>query len=297
MTGLVLELQSDALNPEVAVDDLLRKALVVSRKLGLSEVQEWVGSELGGYATGEVPPYREIRGELKFFNPVQGRWVPAHIPHDDLADSIRKQNCFQSVGELRDLLAGNAKVLLIKFPAGAQQQLMDMFQEDMEPALHVPRQAFVKVLDAVRNKVLDWSLDLEARQILGSGLTFSPGEKQSASQIHYNTVNNIGSMTSSQIQQHSPGQQTMHVDTQGLKTFADALDAALKNLKLPAEVEQELTAEIKTLRAQIDSPKPKSNVLRVCLGSVKEILEGAAGNVLATGLLAHLAPLIGAFGS
>jgi len=36
MTGLVIELQSDALNPNVRVSDLLRKALVISKKLSVT---------------------------------------------------------------------------------------------------------------------------------------------------------------------------------------------------------------------------------------------------------------------
>ena len=39
MSGLVLELQRDALNKNVNVSDLLRKAMVVSKKLGINEMK------------------------------------------------------------------------------------------------------------------------------------------------------------------------------------------------------------------------------------------------------------------
>jgi hypothetical protein len=47
-----LELQRDALERSIAVSDLLRKALVVSRKLGIDSIQEWLNSELNGYDPG-----------------------------------------------------------------------------------------------------------------------------------------------------------------------------------------------------------------------------------------------------
>jgi hypothetical protein len=46
MSSSVLELQHDALQPDVRVIDLLRKSLVVAKKLGLGEFEEWVNAEL-----------------------------------------------------------------------------------------------------------------------------------------------------------------------------------------------------------------------------------------------------------
>jgi len=47
--SLVLELQKEALDQRVSVSHLLRKALVVVRKLKLSEFQNWIEIELNGY--------------------------------------------------------------------------------------------------------------------------------------------------------------------------------------------------------------------------------------------------------
>lgn len=40
MSGLVLELQRDSLNKDISVSDLLRKALMVSKKLAIPEIEE-----------------------------------------------------------------------------------------------------------------------------------------------------------------------------------------------------------------------------------------------------------------
>jgi hypothetical protein len=42
MPGLILELQADALDRHVRISDLLRKALVISKKLGISKIEHWI---------------------------------------------------------------------------------------------------------------------------------------------------------------------------------------------------------------------------------------------------------------
>lgn len=56
MSGLVLELQKDALNKEVSVSELLRKSLVVSKKLKITHIEEWINNELDGYNSTISPP-------------------------------------------------------------------------------------------------------------------------------------------------------------------------------------------------------------------------------------------------
>jgi hypothetical protein len=61
LTSLVLELQRDALDETKTVSSILRKALVVSRKLGVRDADEWLDRELHGYADApNVPRYRQL---------------------------------------------------------------------------------------------------------------------------------------------------------------------------------------------------------------------------------------------
>lgn len=64
-TSLVRELQREALDSNVPVTDLLRKALVVARKLGIKEFQEWIELELDGYKKGGgIPDYPVVKGTV-----------------------------------------------------------------------------------------------------------------------------------------------------------------------------------------------------------------------------------------
>lgn len=76
MNSVVVDLQREALDRNVRVPDLLRKALVISRKLNLHEFQNWIEKELNGYGQkDEVPDYREVSGQVRGWNPYRG-WIP-----------------------------------------------------------------------------------------------------------------------------------------------------------------------------------------------------------------------------
>ena len=293
MTGLVLELQREALDSSVPVGSLLRKASVISRKLDLKEVDEWIGCELGGYRDVDPPEYRKVFGELKAWNPVRG-WIPVVIPDTEMVELICSRYIPQSVFELEDLLAEGAEAPILKFPSDQQAALMQFMQANMQPALHLSRQLLLRIVQAVRDRILNLTLDWEKRGILGEGLTFSREEKANASAITYTTINHIGEMHNSQLQQHSSGSQTLNAsDAQALISLADAVKAALAQLKLGSDQQAELEADAATLRLQAGLPKPKAGIVRATLLSMKAIIEGCAGNVAATALLARIGPLLG----
>lgn len=74
MSGIVLELQKEALDETVSIESLLRKAYLVAKKLKLKDFEEWINQELNGY-DNQFPKYRSVRGEIKAWNPYYG-WIP-----------------------------------------------------------------------------------------------------------------------------------------------------------------------------------------------------------------------------
>ena len=57
--GIVIQLQREALDENVDIETLLRKAYLVARKLQLKDFEEWISSEQNGY-NGDVPDYRTV---------------------------------------------------------------------------------------------------------------------------------------------------------------------------------------------------------------------------------------------
>lgn len=203
MDSLVLELQRDALDRSIHITDLLRKALLVSRKLKIKDIEAWIYSELNGYKENLIPEYRIVYGELKAFNPYVG-WMPVTVDKQ-LDKMIRRQNVFLSVSQIESLAdkseGGN---FVIKFQSTQANMIMRLMGEQFEPALYVPTHHLIRIIDTTKTKILEFALDLEEKGVLGNGIVFSKDDQIRAQTINYNTIN-IQHMENSQIQQDSDG--------------------------------------------------------------------------------------------
>lgn len=291
MTGLVLELQADCLNSNVKVSNLLRKALVISKKLGVTEIECWINKELDGYlSTDDIPKYRTVFGEVKVWNPYRG-WQPLNFKNIEMAEQLSQREISQQVGELDSLSESDEHKLYVPFPQHTVNYLMKSISVPLQPSLMVDKTEIIGILETVRNNVLNWSLELEQKGILGEGMSFSSEEKKIAHQTSYQITNNIGHMHNSQLQQDSAGStQSLKVSESAgdLKKFVQELKNAVNSLKLQQEHTQELQEAIATLEIQINSSKPKNIIINESLHTVRNILEGTTGSIVASGLIYKL---------
>jgi hypothetical protein len=103
---------------------------------------------------------------------------------------------------------------------------------------------------------------------------------------------NIQSMVNSSIQQASPGAtQTATYnssDLKGLGTILDELTNSLSGLKLSEQSNAELRADITAINAQLVSPNPKGVIIKEAGKSIRNILEGTTGSLIAAGLATKL---------
>lgn len=300
MASLVLELQREALDSSILATDLLRKALVVARKLGIEAFKLWVESELTGYDKGlEIPIYRIISGQIKVWNPYHG-WQDFFINDPEAADILSRLPNGQPIGEIENLIKRSDKnsSFHMSYPKKTEAQLMDSMEyPPLKPALLIDGSRLSGIIEAVRNIVLNWTLKLEEDGILGEGMTFSKEEKQVASSHVYNIQNFIESMTHSQIQQDTRDSvQTMsinEIDVSKVLSVLDEIKMVVADLTLSAETKEELSAEITTVETQAKSPKPKTKIIRESLHSIRNILEGTTGSLISSGILEQLKALLG----
>jgi len=287
-SSIVLQLQQDSLDQHTAVADLLRKALVVSKKLGVREFEHWIEHELNGYPEdAEIPGYRTVRGEVKAFNPFRG-WVPVHFGDPELAEILSERQSNQSLPELEDMLRGSGEFIM-PFPPDAENKFMKAMRLPMRPMLFVHRPSLVGILNSVRNTILNWSIRLEQDGILGEGLSFTQKEVQAATGTSHNVNNFFGPIGTSNVLQGSPHATQVNVsvefDISAVRQFVERLRGALPDLNLKGDKSVELEAELRTVESQISSPRPKSSILRESLRTVRSILEGAAGGAAGQMLL------------
>lgn len=267
MSGLVLELQRDALDKNIAESSLLRKAIVVSKKLGITEIETWINQELAGYPADEdiVPAYREVSGVVRVFNRYHG-WRPLNFGNAEVGEKLSKRKISQAIGELVAIAeSDNSGNLHVPFSQHTKNLLMKTMDIPLEPILLVGGSQIHGILEAVRNEILNWGLDLETKGIIGDGMTFSTEEKVLASQVTYNVTNYIGSMQNSQLQQDSAGaSQTQNITQPELdiSAFIEELKASIHDLDLNQDDSAELEAEVLTVELQLASPKPKSIIVK-----------------------------------
>jgi hypothetical protein len=112
----------------------------------------------------------------------------------------------------------------------------------------------------------------------------------------------VQSMVGSQIQQGSHGSTQTQSQTitqnelTAIQTLVAALQAELEAIGLGADAKAEAEAELQTLKAQLQSSKPKSTIIRESLKTLRNLVEGVASNAVAAGILPLFAPLTALLG-
>lgn len=212
--GIIQELQAEIINPDADINNVLRKALLVSHKLQLKEFEKWIKNELNGYTdTDDLPIFRKnIKGKLKFFNPYRG-WCPVQFETAKYEEFMTTRCITQSVPQLLSLIRDSKGFLSMKLPPEIVRSLWkDSFIPEMETCLIFDKSVFVNIIEQVKTNLLDWVLLLEDQGISGDSVNFSISEKEKVknSKIINNYQTNIyGNLDRSQLQQGtSESQQT-----------------------------------------------------------------------------------------
>lgn len=176
MASLVLELQQDAMNHSGSIVSLLRKALVVASKLSISEVKLWAQSELSGY-DGPVPDYRKLASTLKCETDFGWRAISFEMVKPEERKRARKWltdvAMDRPIAEIEAWLApsGPPHVLWYLAPEKALELGLEF-----PTARFIPRSSLSVIPEAICNYILQWSLELEQKGILGEGMTFTTKE-------------------------------------------------------------------------------------------------------------------------
>ncbi|MGE0117812.1 MAG: hypothetical protein AB7S71_00645 [Dongiaceae bacterium] len=298
MASLVEQLQADAINPSVRVGDLLRKAKIVASKLDLPEFESWVDTELNGYPQEQpVPSYRHVYGVVICLNPFRG-WQPVNFGEKaaNISKQLSENSNYQPVSEIEDLVVrdGGSGEFHIPFGTEIAARLCQAMKIGVtQVALRVDRSGLVGILEAVRNAVLQWSLKLEKTGIVGQGLSFSESERQRAHEpsVVYqigrieNFSGNIGAVSSEAT---VTAYQTIGTPIADLRALVEQITKHVESLGLESAARERFEQTIRSLQAELDTAKPERGRISQLLRSMKSILEEAAGNIVASGILAHL---------
>lgn len=280
MESLVLELQRLAYNSQSSMTDLLRKSYVLSRKLNLTEFSRILQSEMEGYKDEDVlPAYRMIIGvPLVYGFPSKG---------------FSERGLYKPISELEyylqhEVVKEKGK-LIYTYPNEDKDGKRKIQQ------LSVEASQFYNVIDGVRNMILEWTLELEERGVLGENMTFSEKDKKLASEVTVIKNNFNGNLINSPLQQCTDNSvQILEIGTFNMEILNSILEQGkeLMNQITNEDIKAELQADLAVLETQLTSPKPKNGIIKEGLSSVRNIAEGITGSLLATGIVEKIIPLL-----
>ena len=234
MAKLVIELQKECLNTNCSFSDLCQKAYFIARKLNQDEMIEFLKKEIYGYKNlKDLPDYRYVDLIYKAFNPYHG-WIPFQIPSQGVFSRLLKGPIFLSVGEMQDFLNADDSILNSAVPLELQQELIKRSNMPFITEIKgvFSKTQLVRILDVIKNRILDWAIKLEKEGICGNDYEFTEHEKEIAKNMmviingNVNGSNIIDSMTNSSVTVNNNG-----FDFEALKQFVTKIEADLENAK------------------------------------------------------------------
>ena len=182
MNSPVLQLQALAEDPKTEILAVLLKAKSIAVKLNLLELITWVEHEINGYPNkSDVPEYRTGHGIVKGFNYAQGRYLPLDLNGmtAEMVDMITTYTLYESISSMDKQ---DNKGEMVRLPLNPRQVeiLLGAGKGGMELCWFFSSNKLEHIVTTVRNKILDWSLELEKQNIFGEDLRFNQQEKEVA---------------------------------------------------------------------------------------------------------------------
>lgn len=171
--SLLREIQDAAIDSKTELAVLLRKCKVLAARLGNPEFKNWVENELSGYKDiDELPEYRilSVNSKGHFSGPFQSGLRNADIPlmcikddfHQHLTHSYLAQGVASMENLVRDASGGALQEPWNPDLVALVGQGIYQGMNCMQAWKVIPVSGIVSALDAVRNRILNFVLEIEA---------------------------------------------------------------------------------------------------------------------------------------
>jgi hypothetical protein len=168
--SLLQEIQNEAVDSQKELSTVLRKCKLIAARLGSKPLENWLLWESNGYPeNADLPAYRVWPVQLKghFTGPFGSGFQNAPIPSICVPEKVRDEftifHCRQSIAGIEQALQEN-KSGHFKWGVGDLAVALGMNVYERMNCIQAwgecPKGCLVEVLNAVRNKVLDFALAL-----------------------------------------------------------------------------------------------------------------------------------------
>lgn len=280
MGSFVLDLQKDMLDSNKKVSDLLRKSYIIAKKLKIKDFETWIHNELNGYKHGsKLPPYRKLTCEIISLDPF----------NVVLQRELTRQPTNQSIPVLESMLGIKESKQDIRV---SLNDFDESFGRIIKYELVINFVQISNIFETVKNTILEWSLKLEEDGIVGEDMGFSEDEKEKTEKNNY-TVNNFYGEISGQIQQNTANStQNQTIERMNSDKINEIIDILRENRLETNEIDKKrLDEAIKIVSNEIKQVNPRVNVVKETFNTIKNVLEGIAGSLIASGILYKMAQI------
>ncbi len=158
-------LKNEIVKSDSKLSDLLRKTKIIAQEINDEKFLKWIEKELNGYNKNDkVPEYRIVEGEPMGWNPRRG-WIPFIHEDPKTQELLSKRIVSQSTGELENLVESEEKPnnLRMPYPEEIQVKFSKSVGLTTKFILFIPSVAIYRILNSVRNKLLDWVIEVDRK--------------------------------------------------------------------------------------------------------------------------------------
>jgi len=175
MQGMTLlaKIRDAAIDSKTDITDVLRQCAVLAARLKHEGFKKWVDQELNGYPPETpLPPYRIIKGVTSigdFFGPLGEQLknipLPLSIVPGELRARVSQVEFREGAGALKTIVVANGEDRLIsRWPPDLVALVAGRYYAGralVAAHIELPSSAVIGVLDAIRNRVLQFVLEIE----------------------------------------------------------------------------------------------------------------------------------------
>lgn len=268
----------DSSKPTISVVDLLEQARTIACVLGDKKFAKFCEKELNGYAENEkVPDYRQI-GSIRQI------WYDGPLIKEADKDAPK-----YGVNNYLMISCRNPIKYICTVVESGKNYVSAPWDDDKffgyKNRTIIELHFLQKIECEVRIKINDWKIT----NIKNGTFSVSDDKDKGGNTIIYNNggtnLNNFGNMENTSIQT------TQIIDLEKISNLIDQISQNIKALHLPEVQENGLNSDISEIKDMI-AQKDESGIRKV-LRKIDSICQNITGNVVAAGIIAEIASILG----
>jgi hypothetical protein len=177
--SLLRQIQDATVDPKYQLADILRMCKILAARLGHNDFKKWIEQELNGYVNPEqLPDYRILKNlgcKGNFYGSygeaLQNAPIPSTYLPEKFKEYISTQYLFESVSSLENTISQANKMnkSILRVPLSSEDDAIligsSIYKKSMscvEAWKDIPTSALVAVLDTIKNRILDFVIEIEA---------------------------------------------------------------------------------------------------------------------------------------